>query len=245
MKKALAIVILLSILLSPSMVQAQAPTPPSVPTLGPVVIISAGDGSTYVNILSLQNQSYSKNPVALDFSVKAMGMLGQFGNVGYSVDDGTIYSVSDFLNKSVDKGVGPDWYWDSTTVTASAVLPQLSDGVHSVTVYYGWQYLGTPKNPSLERFEVTAYANVVFNVGNSPAPAETNSAPSVVPSLTTVTPESSITPSQNPASTPSQSGTQTGFQLSLNWENSIVFLVVFVACLAAGVAVLWRRVNTK
>lgn len=104
-------------------------------------------------------------------------MFGQFGNVGYSLDGGIINSVSNFVNKSVDNADTPDWYWNNTTVFANMVLPQLSEGVHNVTVYYGWQYLGIPENPSLQRFEVYAYATVDFTVGNSnalPTDANTN-----------------------------------------------------------------------
>jgi hypothetical protein len=92
-------------------------------------------------------------------------MFGQFGNVGVSVDGGVVNSVTDFITKSVVQS-GPDWYWYLTTVLASVMLPTLSEGNHNVTVYYGWQYLGIPENPSLERYEVFAYATVSFVVGN-------------------------------------------------------------------------------
>ena len=144
------------------LVKAQ-PQPPNVATLGPPVICSAGDGGTYVKIFSPQNQVYTNNPIQLRFSVTAIGMLGQFGNVGYSIDGGVIKSVTNFINKSVEFA-GPDWYWKSTTVFASVILPTLSEGVHNATVYYGWQYLGT-NNPDLERYEVFAYATVEFSIG--------------------------------------------------------------------------------
>jgi hypothetical protein len=185
MKKALIAAIILSILLTPLLAEAQAPTPPNVPTLGPVIICSAGDGGTNVRILSPQNQSYSNNQIQLNFSVKAVGMFGQFGNVGYSLDGGIINSVSNFVNKSVDNVDTPDWYWNRTTVFASIVLPQLSEGIHNVSVYYGWQYLGIPENPSLQRFEVFAYATVNFTVINSNAlPTDENTNPSTSISTT-------------------------------------------------------------
>ena len=50
------------------------------------------------------------------------------------------------------------------------MLPDLSEGNHNVTVYYGWQYLGIPENPSLERFEVSSFKTVEFTVDTSPSP---------------------------------------------------------------------------
>jgi hypothetical protein len=45
-----------------------------------------------------------------------------------------------------------------------SIVPFLSEGVHNVTVYYGWQYLGTPENPSLKSFEVSSIKTVEFTV---------------------------------------------------------------------------------
>ncbi len=96
MKKTLAIMFLLFLLSLPLLVSAQAPTPPVVSTLGPVVVCSDGDN---INISSPQNGSYTSNRITLDFCVAVGGMFGQFGNVGYSVDGGTVYSVNSFINK--------------------------------------------------------------------------------------------------------------------------------------------------
>ncbi len=163
MKKTLAIMFLLFLLSLPLLVSARAPTPPVVSTLGPVVVCSDGDN---INISSPQNGSYTSNRITLDFCVAVGGMFGQFGNVGYSVDGGTVYSVNSFINKTVDEhpSDAPDWYYYKTTAFATVALPKLSDGIHTIAVYYGWQYLGIPENPSLERFEVFAYENVSFTV---------------------------------------------------------------------------------
>lgn len=191
--------------------QAQAPTPPNVSTLGPVIICSTGN-SANVKILSPQNnQSYSSNQVQLIFSVQAFGMFGQFGNIGYSLDGGIVKSVNSFVNKTVDHPTdAPDWYWNRTTVFASIVLPSLSEAIHNVTVYYGWQYLGT-NNPSLERFEVFAYDSTIFTVANttntSPHP---NSSPTSFPSPT---PNSTITPSTTPTTPNTPSPTQNLIEL--------------------------------
>jgi hypothetical protein len=164
--------IVLLMLVIPSFAGAQ-PTPPIVSTLGPAIICSTGNN---VRILSPQNnQSYSSNQVQLNFTVQAVGMFGQFGNIGYSVDDGVIYSVNTFINKTVDHPTdAPDWYWNRTTVFASVVLANLSEAVHNVTVYYGWQYLGT-NNPSLERFEVFDYQSAIFTVSTELPPIPTPS----------------------------------------------------------------------
>ena len=162
------------------------PQPPNVATLGPPVICSAGDSGTNVKIFSPQNQSYPNDPIQLVFSVTAIGMLGQFGNVGYSLDGGVIKSVTNFINKTV-QFAGPDWYWNRTTVFASVILPTLSEGVHNATVYYGWQYLGA-NNPDLERYEVFAYAIVDFAVGR----------PTITPPIISIcSPENNLTTEDN------------------------------------------------
>jgi hypothetical protein len=170
--------------ITPLLAKAQ-PQPPSVATLGPPVICSAGDAGTNVKIFSPQNQIYSNNPIQLVFSVTAIGMLGQFGNVGYSLDGGVIKSVTSFINKSVEFA-GPDW-WNRTTVFASFILQTLSEGVHNATVYYGWQYLGA-NNPDLERYEVFAYATVDFAVGR----------PTITPpTISIFSPENNLTTKDN------------------------------------------------
>ncbi len=156
----------LSLLLFPLLAEAQ-PQPPDVPTLGPALIMSAGDGFTNVTVYSPQNQSYQEKPIELTFSVDAVGMFGQFGNVGYQIDQGTIRSVTSFVNKTIGNESMPNWYYSRTTIFATIELTDLSLGPHNVTVYYGWQYLGIPENPSLERFEVYAYDSVEFTIADS------------------------------------------------------------------------------
>lgn len=163
MRKAILIVALLSIVISSSLVGAQ--TPPVVETLGPAVFYYYSPNNMII-IYNPTNEVTYQNPVALNFSVAATGLFGQFGNIGYSLDGGNITSVNDFINKTVDENPtdAPAWYFYNTTAFASVVLPSLSEGVHNVTVYYGWQYLGIPNNPSLERFEVFSYATLNFTV---------------------------------------------------------------------------------
>jgi hypothetical protein len=167
MKKTLTITILLAILLIPSLAKAQAPTPPDVPTLGPATFYYADDSGYSIKILSPENQSRYSNQVQLNFTIIVNTMLGQFGNVGYSLDGGIINSVRNFVNKTLEETGIPDWYYWTTTASAYVILPPLSEGNHNVTVYYGWQYLGIPENPSLERFEVSSYKTVEFTVDNT------------------------------------------------------------------------------
>ncbi len=164
MKKALTLVILLCVLLIPTLAEAQ-PTPPDVPTLGPALtIISSGSDHTNVKIISPINQTNYSGELKLTISVEAVGMLGQFGNVGYSIDGGTINSIRN-IAKSVDDKTGyPDWYWWKTTAKASLSLPNLPEGFHTITVYYGWQY------PAY--LEVTAYTTVDFTIGAAHATPE-------------------------------------------------------------------------
>ena len=160
---ALIFILLISSFLIPAVAEAQ-PQPPDVPTLGPVTFFYTDYSGNNIKILSPQNQTSYSNQIPLVFTIEVIGMFGQFGNVGYSLDDGIIYSVSNFVNESVDKSGFPDWYWWKTTRSANVTLPFLSEGVHNVTVYYGWQYLGTPENPSLKSFEVSSIKTVEFTV---------------------------------------------------------------------------------
>jgi hypothetical protein len=161
-RKALApiLALLISSFVIPLVVEAQTEPPnvDTVDTLGPATFI--GDEiDDVVVILSPKSSTSCENPVQLNFTVEATGLLGQFGNVGVSVDGGVINSVTDFVNKSVVEA-GPDWYWFRTTVLASVTLPTLSEGNHDVTVYYGW-VVGSNR-----RYVVHAYATVDFVVVN-------------------------------------------------------------------------------
>ena len=160
MRKTLTIAILISVLLIPLLAEAQVPIPPDVPTLGPELIMISGDKGANVKITSPINQENYSGEIKLNIIVEAIGMLGQFGNVGYSLDGGTIYSIKN-LAKSVDEKAGYQEFWWKTTAGASLSLPNLSDGFHTITVYYGWQYSGY--------LEVHAYTTVDFSIGNAHA----------------------------------------------------------------------------
>jgi hypothetical protein len=189
MKKALIVAIFISSFLIPLVAEAQ-PAPPNVDTLGPVVF-SYQSGN--VVILSPKNSISYVNQIQLIFAVEAPGAFGQFGNVGVSLDGGVINSVTDFITKSVVQS-GPDWYWYRTTVLAIVMLPTLSEGTHNATVYYGWQYLGIPENPSLQRYEVFGYATVDFMVVG----ADATNVSTAVSDITSYTkPEISISSPQN------------------------------------------------
>jgi hypothetical protein len=165
MKAILAVAVITALLLTPFLVQAQTPTPPDVPTLGPIVIFSQGD---FINISSPKNQNYPNNPIQLSFTINVTSMLGQFGNVGYSVDNGVVNSIRNLSTTETRPDPNANntiWYYYTETASTSLDLPQLSNGAHNATVYYGWQYLGVPENPSLQRFEVYAYQTVSFTIG--------------------------------------------------------------------------------
>lgn len=160
---------------------AQTPTPKPTPflTLGPVQIRSAGSGGTNVQIISPQNKSTARNPIQLVFCVKASLLpfcYTSVGNIGYSVDGGTINSVNNFINQTIIHGAS-----DDATVWANVTFPSLSEGPHYVTVYFGWQFSGIN-----QRYEVSAYSNVDFSI-SSKTPT-----PYLSPTSTT-TPTSTIT----------------------------------------------------
>jgi len=132
-------------------------------TLGPLDIWSAGDSGTNIQILSPQNNSTTNNPVQLYFCVHALALLySDFGQIGYSIDNGDIYEVKEFLRKRSqeygDTLIGEFW--------ANITLPNLTEGNHNITTYYGYQFSGTASNPSSKRYSVSAYSTVEFTVKN-------------------------------------------------------------------------------
>jgi hypothetical protein len=161
MRKALIVAIFVSSLLIPLVAEAQ-PAPPNVDTLGPVQLLPP---SGSVTIISPTNSRNYSNQVQLIFVVEAVGLLGQFGNVGVNIDGGVINSVTNFIEKSVVQSDADEQYWLRTTVLASLMLPSLSEGTHNVTVYYGWQYVA----PGPQRYEVSAYASVIFVIVSAQA----------------------------------------------------------------------------
>jgi hypothetical protein len=189
MKATLVVAVIMTLLLIPLSAVAQVPTPPDVPTLGPVIICDLGN---YINISSPTNRNYPGTPIQLTFTINVTTMLGQFGNVGYSVDGGVITSVRNLPTSETRPDPHANntiWYYYTETASTSITLPQLANGAHNVTVYYGWQYLGIPENPNLQRFEVYSYQTVNFTIGAlQPAPtpwATTNISPYSNPTPTT------------------------------------------------------------
>jgi len=178
------------------------PTPPRPSTLGPLEIRSAGDGGTNVGILNIQNQSSLVNPVQILFRVNALLLpycYSSVGNIGYSVDGATIHAVYDFINETIIHNAG-----DEATVWANVTLPFLSEGSHTVTVYWGWYFEGVN-----QRYEVSAYSHVNFLV-------------------TPVSPTPTISPTANPTQTPANSST---FSESLV-PIAIVFIIVVTIVIA-------------
>jgi hypothetical protein len=143
------------------------PTPPSHTPLGPVEIHSSGGGGHSVLIFAPQNNSFIDNPVQLVFCVRALLLpycYSSVGNIGYSLDNGVINSVNDFLNQTIVHQADSD----DATVWVNMTLPALSEGPHTITVYWGWYFVG-----SNQRYEVSAYQTVVFNIGSSFNPSPT------------------------------------------------------------------------
>jgi nitrous oxidase accessory protein len=158
-KKTFLAIVIISSLLIPLVAQAQVPQPPNVDTLGPLVLCSQSGG---VTIFSPKGSINNQSSVALVFTVEESGLLGQFGNVGYSLDGGVIKSVTSY-SKSTKPADMPNSI--ITSVWANVQLPTLTEGLHKASVYYGWQYLGIPANPSSQRYEVFDYASVNFTIG--------------------------------------------------------------------------------
>jgi hypothetical protein len=216
MKKALTIGILIFFLLSPLLAKAQ-PTPPDVPTLGPVIIYSAGDSGNFVKITSLENQTTYPNPIQLNFNTQQITLMGQSYNIGYSIDGGSVTSVTNSVSRSIDNSDMPDKNYYKSKAIGNLILPTLSEGFHRIIVYIGWQYIVT-NHPELDRFDVFAYATVEFLVGN---------------------PESSSpTPTQTPSPSPTQNPTPTPSIPEFSW---LIILPLFIFVLSIAVIVRLRK----
>jgi hypothetical protein len=96
---ALIFVLLISSFLIPAVAKAQ-PQPPNVATLGPVTFYHTDYSGNNIKILSPQNQTSYSNQIPLVFTIEVIGMFGQFGNVGYSLNDGIINSAFSFRRSS-------------------------------------------------------------------------------------------------------------------------------------------------
>jgi len=150
------------------------PSPTAISTLGPMQIRSAGDGGTNVQIINPQNKSNANNPIQLLFCVKASLLpfcYSSVGNIGYSVDGGTINSVNNFINQTIIHNAA-----DDATVWANVTLSSLSEGSHYITVYFGWQFSGIN-----QRYEVFAYANVDFLVSSKTTTPSLSSTSTITP----------------------------------------------------------------
>jgi hypothetical protein len=159
------------------------PSPPPNTPLGPVEIISKGDGSNHIEIVSPNNNTATSNPVYLVFSATASLIPYCYsypGNVGYSLDGGPIYSVNDFVNKTIAYQAGSD----IATMWVNLTLPLLLEGSHNVVAYWGWYWAGVN-----QRYEVWSYAAANFTVADSTVSVPTPTVPefsSAIPLVATL-----------------------------------------------------------
>ena len=117
-------------------------------TLIVALLITAGAGTELVNfgmanpipelytkltIESPQNTTYNVNTVTLNFSVESLNFF-QWRHFSYSLDGKELKRIA---NLTVDSGefipVNPGIYKEN--ITGNGVLPELSEGLHNLTVY--------------------------------------------------------------------------------------------------------------
>ncbi len=125
-------------------------------TFGPIILIDISTGNK-VEIFHPQNKTYAVNSLLVNFTVVMKGNAFDFG---YSLDGGEVLRVEN-VTKISESGWIP---FVTYTFRGSFFLTNLSEGSHSITVYEGYQYEGIPENPSLERYEVYAYAYSNFTI---------------------------------------------------------------------------------
>jgi hypothetical protein len=97
----LTLIIFTSSLLIIKPAYAQVSTPPAVETLGPVDMFYYGSDNAEVTIISPAKGSSNTIPFNITFIVSAKGWFGQFGNIGMSLENGAIHSVTDFTSKHI------------------------------------------------------------------------------------------------------------------------------------------------
>lgn len=227
MKKTVIVAFFFSLFFIPLLVLAQAPTPPDVPILGPVVICLAGDSGNFVKITSPENQTTYPNQIQLNFNTQQITLLGQFYNIGYSIDGGTVTSVTNSVSRSIDNSDMIDKNYYKSKAIGNLILPTLSEGLHRITVYVGWQY-GVTNHPS-DRFDVFAYETVEFTVGN-PEPSS---------------PPPTQTPSPSPLPTFSSKPTVILSQVSSDYLSNQTFLIAIAGVIVIVVVALVLLVHFK
>jgi hypothetical protein len=126
-----------------------------VQALGPPDILSAGGGGTSIAYISIKNGSETNNPVNLTVCAKTLLIpycYSSVGDIGYSIDGGNIYNMTDFINQTITREEGSD----DATVWAHVTLPKFTEGSHTITVYFGRQHA--------TRYDVLAYESVNFTI---------------------------------------------------------------------------------
>jgi hypothetical protein len=177
-------------------------------TLGPVWDRSEELNVTAViEIHSPQNITYSTGEILLNFTLV---YEGQDYDVGYDIDGGVIERISVSKISEEPAPYLPMPPCVKVTCRGIMVLRDLSDGVHTVTVYGGYYYGGTN-----QRYEVFKHASISFTVD--------------IPGFPDSTPE--LTPSPAPTSTPYEEPEQKEQDLTAGAILAVISIVVFLGLL--------------
>jgi len=146
-------------------------------TLIVALLITAGAGTELVNfgmanpipelytkltIESPQNTTYNVNTVTLNFSVESLSFF-QWRHFSYSLDGKELKRIA---NLTVDSEefipVNPGIY--SENITGNCVLPDLSEGLHNLTVYL----IRDASTADIHYGEIVPLANASFNIDTTP-----------------------------------------------------------------------------
>jgi hypothetical protein len=198
--------------------------------LGPLVIRwDAFPSINEIEISTPRNTTYTESSVLLNFT---LSIYGSIGDVGYSIDGGEVERITNLTE--IFQEPAPSLYlppYVHTIYWGNLTFSDLSQGNHSITVYLGYQHLGSHK-----RYEVYSFASANFTISTPTLPTEIpfNPSPTEQP-----TPAPTLSPTLEPTSTPKQ---QSGFLgTSLPLEYGYAIIAVAVIAVVALVAVTLRK----
>jgi hypothetical protein len=140
--------------------------------LGPTVFKRSP--SDAFNITSpVEGRNYRTGSMFVNFTI-VLSSEAHYYDVGYSIDNGSIEQINDELVLISDEPLPPDSYLPPCcrllTYCGSFTLNGLSDGDHTLALYYGSQLTSAEVQylEKKERYQVTSWSEVHFSVNKVP-----------------------------------------------------------------------------
>jgi hypothetical protein len=193
----------------------------SAEVLGPLYFESHPSDSFTITS-PVEGHNYRSGTVFVNFTT-VMSSDVQFYDVGYSIDNGSIQRINDKMVLISDEPLPPDSFLPPPcrvlTYCGSFTLNGLSDGDHTLTLYYGSQYTSkeVQYTEKKERYAVLYLSEAHFSVNKAAT------TPSPTPTLT-------ATPTQQP-SAQANDGNNAAFSLPAILAGVAIAVAVSVVLL--------------